>query len=115
MIKTAYIDEDGDVQKDTILLVNTNNRIIEDAFVFDDIAAVKVTGFFFVFIKRPLTLSTFSTFLKNTTASVAPDVNITAWDFRQYKEGLQLFAVKKNTIYRYDFSFDISKTEVTTK
>lgn len=115
MIKEAYLDENGVVQKDTILLVNSNNKTIDDAFVFDDVAAVKVTGYFFVFFKRPLSLSTYSTFLKSTAASAVGDQNITAWDFRPYKDGLQLFAVKKGTIYRYDFSFDLSATEVTTK
>ena len=96
-------------------MVNSNNRTVEDAFVFDDVAAVKVSGFFFVFFKRPLTISTFSTFLKTAAGSSVGDANITAWDFRPYKDGLQLFAVKKNTIYRYDFTFDLSTTEVTIK
>lgn len=112
MIKEAYIDSNNIVKKDTILLFNSYNRTVEDAFVFDDVAAVKVPGFFFVFFKRPLSQATFTTTLNRTADSVAGDANITAWDFRPYKDGLQLFAVKKGTIYRYDFSIDMSATQV---
>ena len=73
MIKEAYIDNDGTIKKDTILLINVNNRTMQDAFVFDDVAAVKVTGYFFVFFKKPLTLSSYSTFLKPTADSVPGD------------------------------------------
>lgn len=73
-----------------------------------------VEGFFFIFFKRPLTVNTFSNFLNSTDSSALGDPNITAWDFRQQGDNVQCFAVKKNTIYRYDFSFDLSYTEVTT-
>lgn len=106
MIKEAYVDDNGVIQKDTVLLVNPNSKIIEDAVVFDDVAAVKVTGFFFVFFKRPLTLSSYSSFLTAGPGSANGDVNITAWDFRVKDDIVQCFAVKKNTIYKYEFTFD---------
>jgi hypothetical protein len=64
------------------LLVDTKNKTITDAYIFDNIAAVKVQGFFFVFFKKPLTLASYSTFLTPTNSSAPGDASILAWDFR---------------------------------
>lgn len=34
-VKSAYIDDDHEIQKDTVLTVDTDGRIITDAAVFD--------------------------------------------------------------------------------
>lgn len=118
-IKQAYIADDGTIRKDTIMRVNNtnSNNIIEDAFVFDDVAAIKAKGFFFVFFQRPLTLNTYSDFLLPSTdpGNVVGEKDILAWDFRVRGSVLQCFAVKQSMIYRYEFTFDISKKYVTTK
>lgn len=89
--------------------------MVVDAVVFDNVAAVMVDNFFFVFFKRPMTIGTFSNFLTDTEGSDKGDPEIIAWDFRQRGDSVQCFAVKKNTIYRYDFTFNLSYTLVTTK
>lgn len=47
-------------------------------------------------------------------ASVVGNADISAWDFRVYKDGLQCYAVAGSNIYRYQFNFDVSNTVVTT-
>jgi hypothetical protein len=98
----VYIDQNGDVKKDNILIVDPAGKTIQDAFLFDEVVAVKVTGFFFIFFSRPLTLNTYSNYLTNTPGSVTGDPAILAWDFTwDAAHGLECFAVKKGTLYKY--------------
>jgi hypothetical protein len=70
------------------LLVDTKGRNITDAYIFNNVAAIKVQGFFFVFFKKPLTLASYSTYLPQTTNITKTsegkewDLGILAWDFR---------------------------------
>jgi hypothetical protein len=96
------------------MLMNAKNRIIEDAYLFDRVAAVKVEKFFFVFFQRPLVTNNFATFLNYANTideNNRPNPDVTAWDWRLYKTGLQCFATKDSDIYRYDYTFDGSMTE----
>ena len=111
------IGSDGIISKNVILRVDTKNKIIEDAYLFDEVAAVKVKGYFFEFYKRPVVLNSFAVPIlhSNTTTQAVGNPNITAWDFRVYEDGLQCFAVAGSNIYRYLFTFDVSNTIVTTQ
>jgi len=94
------------------MLMNARNRTIEDAYLFDRVAAVKVEKFFFVFFQRPLVTNNFATYLNYTNNTQdRPNPDVTAWDWRLYKTGLQCFAVNGSDIYRYDYTFDSSMTE----
>ena len=102
------------------MLVNPGKRNITDAYVFDDLATVKVEKYFFVFFRRPLTANTYADFLEMTnvdgsTTDIPGDVNITAWDFRTHSSGLQCFAINGSTFYRYTFNFNKDLTQVTVK
>lgn len=119
-IKEAYIDENGQIVKNTVMLVNPGKRNITDAYLFDNVAAVKVEKYFFVFFVRPLTANTYADYLETTnvdgsTLNIPGDVNITAWDFRYHTSGLQCFAIKGSTFYRYTFNFDKDLTRVSIK
>jgi hypothetical protein len=87
-LKEAYIDANGQVKKDTIMLLDPKNYTIEDAFVFDEVAAVKVKDYFFTFFRRPLTLNSFTSYLTDTAGSEKGNREITAWDFRLAGDGL---------------------------
>lgn len=52
-------ESDGTFTKDVILRFNTKS-VLEDAFLFDDVAAVKAKGHFFEFFKRPIVLNAYS-------------------------------------------------------
>jgi hypothetical protein len=96
------------------MLMNARNRTIEDAYLFDRVAAVKVEKFFFVFFQRPLVTNNFATYLNYTSTTRdedRPNPNVTAWDWRLYKTGMQCFAIKDSLIYRYEYTFDGSMTE----
>lgn len=100
------------------MLMNSRNRTIEDAYLFDRVAAVKVEKFFFVFFQRPLVTNNFATFLNftnNTRTEDRPNPNVSAWDWRLYKTGLQCFAINGSFIYSYEYTFDSSMTEHSVK
>jgi hypothetical protein len=84
-------------------------------YLFDDVTAVKLDKYFFSFFKRPLNLNGFAEPIPYNTEDALINPNITAWDFRWYNDFIQCFAVVNSTIYRYEFTFDISKTKVSTK
>jgi hypothetical protein len=80
------------------------------------VAAIKAKGYFFQFYKRPITAGSFAEALNHTNGDTVGDYNVTAWDFRLYEDKIQCFAVLNNSnIYRFEFSFDASKTSFTTK
>jgi hypothetical protein len=81
------------------------------------VAAIKAKGYFFQFYKRPITAGSFAEALNHTQAADGETIgnpNVAAWDFRLYEDKIQCFAVLGKTIFRYEFSFDASKTSVTT-